>query len=158
MKKNTEKGIILHLETLSVWDPEHEIIQSAIDRLHQQRIQEMWGDKNIIPEASEFSTVGVHTIPYKDLDIKEEIGHGVFGSVSACLWKGKLAAYKKFIHQQMSRRAQRDFGKEIEVLVNLNHPHTVKMYGAVLEEGYLGFVMEYMLRTLFQALLRSHRI
>ena len=152
IERNTEQEIILHLQTLSIRDPEHEITQSAIDRLHQQQIEKMWGDKNIISEASELSTVGVHTIPYKDLDIKEEIGHGVFGIVSACLWKGKLAAYKIFIHQQMSRRAQRDFGKEIEVLVNLDHPHTVKMYGAVLEEGYLGFVMEYMSRTLFQAL------
>ena len=31
-----EQEITLHLKTLSIWDSEHETMQSAIDRLHQQ--------------------------------------------------------------------------------------------------------------------------
>ena len=92
-------------------------------------------------------------IPYEDLKVeKDPIRHGAFGTVFACLWKGKPAAYKKFLHQHMSKRAQQDFGKEIEILVSLDHPHIVKLYGAVLEEQRLGLVMEYMSHTLFLAL------
>ena len=151
IERSTEQEIVLQLETLVIQDTEWEVTQSAMDRLHQEKVEEMWGDKNVIPEACDLSP-SIQTIAYDDLDVKDEIGHGEFGTVCACLWKGKLAAYKKFIHQQMSRRAKQDFVKEIEILVSLNHPHTVKMFGAVLEKGKLGFVMEYMSRTLFQAL------
>ena len=152
IERNTEQEIILKLETLIINDTDHEITQSVIDRLHQETVEAMWGDKNVIPEASHLSTPGIQTIPYSDLDVKEEIGHGAFSIVSACLWKGKLVAYKRFIHQQMSSRARRDFVKEIDILISLDHPHTVRIFGAVLEEGNLGFAMEYMSRTLFQVI------
>ena len=96
---------------------------------------------------------GMLKIPYEDLKVEKDlIRHAAFGTVFACLWKGNPAAYKKFLHQHMSKRARQDFVKEIEILVSLDHPHIVKLYGAVLEEQRLGLVMEYMSRTLFHAL------
>ena len=40
----------------------------------------------------------------------------------------------------------------MRILATLNHPNTVKMFGAVVEEGNIGIVMEYMRRSLHRAL------
>ena len=40
----------------------------------------------------------------------------------------------------------------MRIFAALNHPNTVKMFGAVVEEGNIGIVMEYMSRSLHRAL------
>ena len=129
---------------------DYDDFQSTADRLAQQEVEEEWREKNI--DIEEPPPLAVQNIPYEDLKIHDKvIGHGVFGTVFACLWKENPVAYKKFIQQQMSKRAREDFVKEIDILISLNHPNIVRLFGAVLEEERLGLVMEYMSRTLFQA-------
>ena len=152
MEQCTAQGIISPLGVLAIQDPDHEVKQSAYDRLRLERVEERWKDKNIIQDMSALTQSSTQKIPHNELDDLQGVGCGAFGTVYACLWKNRPVAYKKFTHQQMSRRAQQDFVKEIEILVTLDHPNTVKMFGAVLEAGNLGIVMELMKRTLFQAL------
>ena len=152
MEQCAAQGIIWQLEALAIQDPDHEVKQSAYDRLRLERVEERWKDKNIIQDMSALTQSSTQKIPHNELDDLQEVGCGAFGTVYACLWKHRRVAYKKFMHQQMSKRAQQDFVKEIEILVTLDHPNTVKMLGAVLETGNLGIVMELMKRTLFQAL------
>ena len=41
--------------------------------------------------------------------------------------------------------------KEIKIFSSLNHPHIVKMFGAVVEKGNIGIVMEYLTGSLYRA-------
>ena len=148
MEGNTVQDIIRFMEDMAV-GIEYDIYQSAARRLAQQQVEEEWRKKNI---SFEPPALAIQKIPYQDLKTENEIGNGGFGTVFACLWNEKPVAYKKFIQQQMSRRAHRDFAKEMKILVSLDHPCIVRLFGAVLEERCIGIVMEYMSRTLFQAL------
>ena len=152
MEQCTAQGIIWPLGVLAIQDPDHEVKQSAYDRLRLERVEERWKDKNLIQDMTALTQSSTQKIPHNELDDLQEVGCGAFGTVYACLWKNRPVAYKTFTHQKMSRRAQQDFVKEIEILVTLDHPNTVKMFGAVSEAGNLGIVMELMKRTLFQAL------
>ena len=126
------------MEALAIQDPDHEVKQSAYDRLRLERVEERWKDKNIIQDMSALTQSSTQKIPHNELDDLQEVGCGAFGTVYACLWKNRPVAYKKFTHQQMSKRAQQDFVKDIEILVTLDHSNTVKMFGAVPEAGNLG--------------------
>ena len=153
VEENTVQDIITLLEDMNVGIDEYDDYQYAADRLAQQQVEEEWRKKNI---SFEPPPLAIQKIPYQDLKKEKEIGHGVFGTVFACLWNEKPVAYKKFIQQQiMSKRAQEDFAKEMKILVSLDHPCIVRLFGAVLEERCLGIVMEYMSRTLFQALFKD---
>ena len=152
VERNTVQDIITLLEDMDVGIDEYDDYQYAADRLAQQQVEEEWREKNI---SFEPPPLAIQKIPYQDLKKEKEIGHGVFGTVFACLWNEKPVAYKKFIQQQMSRRAQEDFAKEMKILVSLDHPCIVRLFGAVLEERCIGIVMEYMSRTLFQALFKD---
>ncbi|CAI8044527.1 Serine/threonine-protein kinase EDR1 [Geodia barretti] len=148
MEGNTVQDIIRFMEDMA--GIEYDIYHSAARRLAQQQVEEEWRKKNI---SFEPPALAIQEIPYQDLKIEKEIGNGGFGTVFACLWNEKPVAYKKFIQQQlMSRRAKRDFAKEMKILVSLDHPCIVRLFGAVLEERCLGIVMEYLSRTLYHAL------
>ena len=144
------------LQTLGISDNMYEPTLSALEMLQQEHAEMSWKHQSIVQEATSFtdlSGVIAKRIPYSCLHEQNKIGEGTFGKVYACLWKHRPVAYKKFLHQQMSKRAKEDFVKEVEILITLNHPNIVKMFGAVVEEGNLGIVMEYMKRTLFRAIL-----
>ena len=91
-------------------------------------------------------------IAYSDLKVEKEIGQGGFGVVYACLWDNKPVAYKELRNQSMSKKSCDLFVEKIKILVSLNHPNIVKLFGAVIEEVKMGFVMEYMKCNLFRAL------
>ena len=83
---------------------------------------------------------------------KSPISRGGFGEVFATKWHGTPVAFKKLLYQNMSRKVYSTFTKEVSILATLNHPFVVKMFGAVVEEGNVGIVMEYMRRNLHRAI------
>ena len=93
-------------------------------------------------------------ISYCELEdlVEDPIGCGGFGIVFAGLWKRQPIAFKKLIVQHMPRKKLEMFMKEIKIFSSLNHPHIVKMFGAVVEEGNIGIVMEYLTGSLYQAM------
>lgn len=59
-------------------------------------------------------------------------------------WRGVPVAIKKLHVKQLTRRAQNDYLKEIELLWGLQHSALVKLYGAVMKQGFYAMVLELM--------------
>ena len=87
-------------------------------------------------------------IPFDELYVEQKIGHG--GCTQLCgmalQWplKGSIA--------NTSKSNQESLKMEKTVLAALSRPHIVRMFGAVIEAGNIGIVMEYMCRSLFHAI------
>ena len=130
--------------------------QYAVHRLERDQIEETWKRNHINPytDISQVQYMGQEIIPYCELeDLGEEpIGRGGFGHVYTGLWKRQPIAFKKLIVQHMPRKKLEMFVKEIKIFSSLNHPHIVEMFGAVVEEGNIGIVMEYLTRSLYRAI------
>ena len=95
------------------------------------------------------------TIPIHDIDLCPdiELGKGKIGTVYA----GKLltipVAFKKFNYQRNIWGTWKIILKsEIRNLCHLSHPNVVKIYGAVLDKGSVGIVMERLQYSLYKAM------
>ena len=130
--------------------------QYVVERLERVQIEETWKRNHINPytDISQVQCMGKEIIPYCELkDLGEEpIGRGGFGRVYAGLWKRQPVAFKKLIAQHMPRKKLEMFMKEIKIFSSLNHPYIVKMFGAVVEEGNIGIIMEYLTGSLYHAI------
>ena len=95
-------------------------------------------------------------IPFGQLELDSTpIGKGGFGEVFAGRFKGKPIAFKKLLHQQMSRKNTQKFVTEVRVQASLDHPNIVKLFGTVVEQGNRGIVMEFLEKNLFEAIFDS---
>jgi serine/threonine protein kinase len=71
-------------------------------------------------------------IDFKEIlfDLKADyIGSGGYGDVFQGKWLGVKVAIKKFGKKYTSRKAMKEFIKEIEVVHSLRHPHTILYMG-----------------------------
>ncbi len=156
VEENTIQELVQVLQNLGFSDTCRPQYQYALDVLEREQVQETWKENNVNP-ATEISrlvrpTPGI-IIPFAELRLhKRAIGHGAFGEVYAGLWHETPVAFKKLFYQQMATKRQDNFLREITILASLDHPNTVKMFGAVVEKGEIGIVMEYLPRSLFQAI------
>ena len=128
--------------------------QSALDRLERERVEEIWRREGINPstDLSRFKRRIQEVIAFDELQLKQVIGRGGFGEVYACMWRNTPVAFKKLFYQHMSKKHQESLLTEIKVLSALDHPNTIRMFGVVVEAQKIGIVMEYMSRSLFQAI------
>lgn len=75
-------------------------------------------------------------IDFKELEIDAKadfIGRGGYGDVFKARWFGTQVAVKKFGKRYMTRKALKDFIKEIEMLNHLRHPNIVLYMGVSLD-------------------------
>jgi hypothetical protein len=140
------------------YDPEYEYaLENAMDDMEREEVEEKWRKMNVDPETdvTQLSQVQMHDkiIPLCELQLEPKpIGRGGFGEVYAAMWHNTPVAFKKFHRQHMSKRDKESFETEIIVLASLNRPNIVRMFGAVIEVGNIGIVMEYMRCSLFHAI------
>ena len=154
VEENTVQDLIQALEGMGFVDVRRPDYQYALNRLEREQVEERWRRDNIQPSTDVSCCLqnvpGI--IPRSELQLEDRvIGRGGFGEVYAGLWRGTPVAFKKLLYQQMSKKHKESFKTEIKVLATINHPNTVKMFGAVIEDGKIGIVMEYLQRSLFQA-------
>lgn len=140
------------LNFLEVADEDLPAYQSALGRMEREEVEANWEEEGIDLNSPFSHTIQDQIIPHNELKVEKEIGRGGFGKVYACLWHGKPVAFKEFLYQSMTKKRQEQFEKEIKLLAGLHHPNIVRMFGAVVERGKIGIVMEYMKRSLFEAL------
>ena len=133
-------------------DPIYDDYQLALDKLQRTRIEDTWRENDIPVTPSDQEPQ--MTIPFSELKMEKDsiIGKGGFGVVHAALWKGTPVAFKKLHLQQMSTKRKDSFLKEVEIMASLKHNSTVKLFGAVIEKTEIGIVMEYLKRSLFDAI------
>jgi serine/threonine protein kinase len=82
-------------------------------------------------------------IQSKDIVYGERLGAGGFGEVFKAKWDRTEVAVKQLTLKSLSESTIKEFKKEVEVHLNLRHPHIVQMYGVTSEQPY-GMVMELM--------------
>lgn len=156
VNEHTLQDLIDALHGLGFSDASRPHYEGAVYILQRERVEEIWRSKGISP-STDVSRLTSHTsgeiIPYNELETdKKPIGKGGFGEVYAGKWQGTPIAFKKLLHQHISTKLVSNFMKEIRIFAALDHPNTVKMFGAVVEEGNIGIVMEYLCRSLHRAL------
>lgn len=83
---------------------------------------------------------------------KEIIREDYFGTTYLGSWNNEIIAFKKLKHQQVSKKMQDFFVKEVRFISGLVHPNIVTIFGVVMNRNNLGIVMEYLPMSLFDAL------
>ena len=86
-------------------------------------------------------------INYKELIIDQKsdfIGRGGYGDVYKAKWMGTKVAVKRFGKRYLTKKALKDFIKEIEMLHQLRHPNVVLYMGVSLDhQSYFYMITEF---------------
>ena len=86
-------------------------------------------------------------INYKELLIDQKsdfIGRGGYGDVYKAKWMGTKVAVKRFGKRYLTKKALKDFIKEIEMLHQLRHPNVVLYMGVSLDhQSYFYMITEF---------------
>ena len=150
---HTLESLVRKMHQLGFSDARRPVYQSVLDRIEHVQVEANWAKNGVdLKKPSIFKHPIPEIIPYDELQVEKEIGHGGFGVVYACLWHGKPVAFKKLLYQRMTKKRQEGFEKEVKILAALDHPNVVKMFGAIIEKDRIGILMEFMERSLFQAI------
>jgi serine/threonine-protein kinase CTR1 len=94
-------------------------------------------------------------IPWSDLDLKEKIGAGSFGTVHLAEWNGMDVAVKILMEQDLHAERFREFLSEVSIMKRLRHPNIVLLLGAVTHPPHLSIVTEYLSRGSLYKLLQT---
>ncbi|KAL3825805.1 hypothetical protein ACJIZ3_021834 [Penstemon smallii] len=94
-------------------------------------------------------------IPWSDLDLKERIGAGSFGTVHRAEWNGSDVAVKILMEQDFHAERFKEFLREVAIMKRLRHPNIVLFMGAVTEPPNLSIVTEYLSRGSLYRLLHK---
>ncbi|XP_058729547.1 serine/threonine-protein kinase CTR1 [Vicia villosa] len=85
-------------------------------------------------------------IPWNDLNLKEKIGSGSFGTVHRAEWNGSDVAVKILMEQDFHAERFKEFMREVAIMKHLRHPNIVLLMGAVTQPPNLSIVTEYLSR------------
>ena len=129
----------------------------TFDYMQRKEVEEKWRNSDIDPSTDTrnlpLARSGEKCIAYHELKLEKCIGCGGFSEVYAGLWHETPIAYKKFLMQRMSKKLEARFVNEVTVNIStLDHPSIVRIFGVVVDEANKGIVMEYLTRSLYQAI------
>lgn len=85
-------------------------------------------------------------ISWDELDIKEQIGAGSFGTVFRAEWHGSDVAVKVLADQDFHNDQLKEFLREVAIMKRIRHPNVVLFMGAVTKHPHLSIVTEYLPR------------
>ena len=156
MEEHSLGDLIKALQNLTYFDPSHSSHQYAVDQLQRETVEEDWKKLKLDPSTSAINVRHNEIlIPFNALKLDKIIGKGGFGEVYAARWDASghetPVAFKKLLHQRMSKKQLDEFLKEVTILAGISHPHVIKMFGAVVEDNNIGIVMEYLKCSLYRA-------
>lgn len=90
---------------------------------------------------------------------QDYIGGGGYGDVYKAKWLGTRVAVKRFGKRYLSRKALKDFIKEIEMLNQLSHPNIVLYMGVSMDpQSHFYMVTEYVSKGSLFELLHQKKI
>jgi len=99
--------------------------------------------KNIIQQKDTQSVHDNSRIPYYELVFEKLIETGSFGKIYLGKWEGRTVAIK-YLEGKLTEAQSQEFIREETIMSGLRHPNVTAFYGACLEDGHAGIVMEYM--------------
>ncbi|KAG8066223.1 hypothetical protein GUJ93_ZPchr0004g39278 [Zizania palustris] len=108
---------------------------AAFDVSHQLKAME-----------SSFTTVDWLEISWDELELKERVGAGSFGTVYRADWHGSDVAVKVLTDQGVGEAQLKEFLREIAIMKRVRHPNVVLFMGAVTKCPHLSIVTEYLPR------------
>ncbi|XP_043714182.1 serine/threonine-protein kinase CTR1-like [Telopea speciosissima] len=85
-------------------------------------------------------------ISWDELQIKERIGAGSFGTVHRAEWHGSDVAVKVLTVQDFHDEQLKEFLREVAIMKRIRHPNVVLFMGAVTKRPHLSIVTEYLPR------------
>ncbi|XP_043711725.1 serine/threonine-protein kinase CTR1-like isoform X2 [Telopea speciosissima] len=85
-------------------------------------------------------------ISWDELQIKERIGAGSFGTVHRAEWHGSDVAVKVLTVQDFGDDQLKEFLREVAIMKRIRHPNVVLFMGAVTKRPHLSIVTEYLPR------------
>ncbi|KAI0498951.1 hypothetical protein KFK09_019849 [Dendrobium nobile] len=85
-------------------------------------------------------------ISWDELEIKERVGAGSFGTVFRAEWHGSDVAVKVLDDQDFYEDQMKEFLREVAIMNRVRHPNLVLFMGAVTERPHLSIVTEYLPR------------
>jgi tetratricopeptide (TPR) repeat protein len=84
------------------------------------------------------------SIPYRELNLEQELGRGGFGIVIKGTWQRFTVAIKQLHLTNPSPAAKAEFEQEAITMAHLRAPNIVQLYGVCLDQVPYCIVMEYM--------------
>lgn len=145
----------------------YEILKDFLYKDSKQRYSEL--QERLAASASEklpgkqthnesYLETSIQLIPYEQLEFMRCIGEGAFGEVHKGRWQGETVAIKKL---KMSPIAQRDLQEELKkeagVLLRLNSPRVVRLFGISVNKEF-AMVMEFVALGNLNTLLKKEDI
>ncbi|CAM0902719.1 unnamed protein product [Alopecurus aequalis] len=95
-------------------------------------------------------------ISWDELQLKERIGAGSFGTVYRADWHGSDVAVKVLTDQGVGEAQLKEFLREISIMKRVRHPNVVLFMGAVTKCPHLSIVTEYLPRgSLFRLISKA---
>jgi len=154
--KNYRRGVPEDLQNVSE-DMEIELADQIADRMNRLNFENEWSRShhlNPIPKTENAPLLAYKgpLIEFTQLKLGEVIGRGSFGAVYHASYDGSVVAVKKLHVSRVSRRRKEAFVEEVNILSKLNHLCIVRFIGACVTSPNLCIVMEYMQRSLHEAL------
>ncbi|KAL8543759.1 hypothetical protein ACS0TY_004356 [Phlomoides rotata] len=123
-----------------------------------QSSEDCFGGLGSLSSKGDYDSLMNSEIRWDDLQLREEIGQGSFAVVYHGLWNGSDVAVKVYSGNQYSEETLLDSKKGIDIMRRLRHPNVLLFMGAVISEGRIAMVTEYMTRgSLFKVLHRSNQ-
>ncbi|KAJ1272719.1 hypothetical protein BS78_06G223900 [Paspalum vaginatum] len=112
------------------------------------------GNKEIVPSATLPKRLSIESpfgadwleISWEELDLKERVGSGSFGTVYRADWNGSDVAVKVLMDQDVGEAQLKEFLREIAIMKRVRHPNVVLFMGAVTKSPHLSIVTEYLPR------------
>ncbi|KAJ3693496.1 hypothetical protein LUZ60_008976 [Juncus effusus] len=85
-------------------------------------------------------------ISWDELQLRERIGAGSFGTVYRAEWHGSDVAVKVLMDQDFGELQLKEFLREVSIMKRVRHPNVVLFMGAVTKSPHLSIVTEYLPR------------
>uniref|UniRef100_A0A0E0H5U2 non-specific serine/threonine protein kinase n=1 Tax=Oryza nivara TaxID=4536 RepID=A0A0E0H5U2_ORYNI len=112
------------------------------------------GDKDNISSATPLKRLSIEPsfcadwleISWDELELKERVGAGSFGTVYRADWHGSDVAVKVLTDQDVGEAQLKEFLREIAIMKRVRHPNVVLFMGAVTKCPHLSIVTEYLPR------------